>query len=323
MRFACAALVVFLSSCGYVGCGYVGDPKPPTLDLPSKVIDLRAMELGKLVVVNFTLPPLTTEGLELKGVRSIELRVVSGANTRVLPVPPRDTGLIDFKFPVEDWAGKSVSLSVRATGPKRKTSDWSNVFAFPVAAPLGIPTGLTAVATGEGVRLNWSGNSPHYRVFRSSSQSAATPPSKIADADMPTYVDGSAEFGMPYTYYVQGFNGDFNQSEVSMTVEIVPKDTFPPAVPQGISAVGSTDAIELSWERNTESDFVGYNIFRAIVGTGTANGGAFEKIAEKIPTPNYTDRRVMKGVMYNYAVSAVDETGNESARSMTADASVP
>jgi hypothetical protein len=318
VRFACVALAVLLSAFAFVGCGYVGDPKPPTLDLPSKVTDLRAMELGKQVVVNFTLPPLTTEGLELSGVRSMELRVVAGANSKVLPVPPHDPGPVEFKFPADDWAGKSLALSVHATGPKGKTSDWSNVFALSATAPLNTPAALKAIATGEGVRLSWSGDSPHYRVFRSQ---GSTPPSKIADSDMPAYLDASAEFGMAYTYYVQGFSGELNQSEISATVDITPKDTFAPAVPQGLSAVSSVvagnDAIELSWVRNTEPDFAGYNIFRS------ANGAVFTKIAENIPTPNYTDRMVMKGVKYDYAVSAVDNEGNESARSMTADASVP
>lgn len=269
------------------------------------------------VVVHFTLPPLTTEGLELTGVRSIELRLVSGGNMKVMPIPPCDPGPVEFKFPVEDWAGKSVALSVHATGPKGKTSDWSNVFVLSATAPLATPTRLQALATMQGVRLSWAGDSPHYRVFRSAGSNPGSPPANLADTDMPDYLDATAEFGMPYSYYVQGFSGELHQSEVSMTMDITPKDTFPPAVPQGLSAVASSDAIELSWERNTESDFAGYNIFRS------ANGGAFTRMAEKIPTPTFSDRMVMKGVKYDYAVSAVDETGNESPRSLTADATVP
>jgi len=42
------------------GCGYPGEPKPPTLEIPSRVIDLRAAEYGSNILVEFTLPPLTT-----------------------------------------------------------------------------------------------------------------------------------------------------------------------------------------------------------------------------------------------------------------------
>ena len=51
------------------GCGYIGNPQPPALDIPSAVIDLRAAEDGDRVLVEFTIPMLTTEGLPLKGCR--------------------------------------------------------------------------------------------------------------------------------------------------------------------------------------------------------------------------------------------------------------
>ena len=66
MLGAAACAIVFVS-----GCAYVGDPKPPTLDIPQRVTDLRATEYGAKILVGFTLPPLTTEGLGLTGVESI------------------------------------------------------------------------------------------------------------------------------------------------------------------------------------------------------------------------------------------------------------
>ena len=312
MRFAALAVLVLVSS-----CAYVGDPKPPTLDIPSPVTDLSATEVGNQIAVNFTLPPLTMEGLALTGVQAIELRVNSAALTRNLKIPMQEPGPVKFSFLVQDWAGKSVALSVRATGPKSKTSEWSNVFTFPVTTPLVTPSSLMAVATAEGVRLNWQGNGMRYQIFRSMPSAPAAPPVKIGESDMPVYVDTSAEFGMEYRYTAQAVNSERNQSEMSVAITIAPKDIFPPGVPQGLSGVAGVDAIELSWERNAEPDFAGYNIFRSL------NAGVFAKIAEKVPTPTFSDRMIMPGVKYAYVISAVDDTGNESGRSLAVEVTAP
>ncbi len=96
---------------------------------------------------------------------------------------------------------------------------------------------------------------------------------------------------------------------MSPTVEIVPVDKFPPAVPTGLTAAASPDSVELAWERNTDPDFAGYRVYRSL------DGAAFEKIADSLEAPNYSDRGVAGGKRYRYAVSAVDLLGNESARS--------
>ena len=91
-------------------------------------------------------------------------------------------------------------------------------------------------------------------------------------------------------------------------------DIFPPAVPAGLTAVSSTNTIELAWERNTEPDFKGYNVYRS------AEGGPLEKIASLIEAPTYSDRQIEPAKKYRYTVSAVDLTGNESQRSEVAEA---
>ena len=43
----------------------MGAPKPPALDIPTRITDLRAAEYGDKIVVQFTIGPLTTDGLAL------------------------------------------------------------------------------------------------------------------------------------------------------------------------------------------------------------------------------------------------------------------
>ncbi len=112
-----------------------------------------------------------------------------------------------------------------------------------------------------------------------------------------------------YQYLVQAVAGPTQQSEVSAPATITPKDIFPPAVPSGVSAVAGVNAIELAWERNTEPDFKGYNVYRSV------DGGPFEKIASEITAPAYSDHQVESGNTYRYQVSAVDVNGLESQRS--------
>jgi hypothetical protein len=307
------ALLVFgaLASGLFTGCGYVGDPKAPALDMPMRVTDFRAAEYGENILVQFSVSPLTTEGLTLTKIRSVELRVEANNAAKTLQVPPKDPGPFTFEFPAKEWVGKKINLAVRAVGPKGKASEWSNPASVDVGNPLPKPANLKVENAPKGVRLSWQATGKQFRIFRGTGDMA---PARLAESDKSEYVDTTAESGMRYRYFVQRLEGDLRQSEVSSIVEITPVDEFPPAVPAGLSAVAGVNSIELAWERNTEDDFAGYNVYRA-VGDGT-----FEKIAGPIDAPTFSDRTVLAGTRYRYVVTSVDNVGNESARSMVADA---
>jgi hypothetical protein len=299
------------------GCGYIGPPLPPALDIPTAITDLRAVEDGDRILVEFTIPQLTTEGLPLKNLRSVELFVgppnapfnpdTWAANAKRFEVPADSPGPVAFdQLPARDWVGQSIEIGVRATGPKGKVSAWSNLIPLAVGPPLATPAGLTAENTAEGVRLKWTGSGPNYRIFRRSGDAQPMP---IGDADMPEYLDTSAQFGTEYQYLVMAFEGEARRSVVSQTATVTPIDKFPPAVPAGVTVAAAINSIELAWVRNTEADFRGYNVYRS------EGNGPFERIASLIETPAYTDAKVEAGKMYRYQISAVDLLGNESARS--------
>ena len=287
------------------GCAYVGGPKPPALDIPTRVTDLRSIEYGDKVIVQFTIAPLTAEGLALTQLKAVELRVTVGTSPKILPITAKKPGPIDFDFPVRDWVGKQVTLTVRATGPKGKAADWSNPVALAIGAPLATPTNLQVVSDPQGVRLKWVGSGAHYRIFRGAGDAM---PERLAESDKPEYVDAAADFGSPYRYFVQTFAGETQQSEISDIVGITPTDTFPPAVPTGLTAVAGVNAIELAWDRNTEDDFAGYQVYRS------TDGAAPERIAGPLDAPTFSDHTVEVGKKYSYTVSATDHAGGESRR---------
>jgi fibronectin type 3 domain-containing protein len=90
-------------------------------------------------------------------------------------------------------------------------------------------------------------------------------------------------------------------------------DVFPPKVPASITALTAANSVEVSWERSPDADLKGYYLYRS------ANGRSFERQGNLLTLPTYSDHNVEHGKAYRYAVSAVDQKGNESARSAVAE----
>ena len=91
-----------------------------------------------------------------------------------------------------------------------------------------------------------------------------------------------------------------------------------PNVPQNVTGVGKEKAVQLTWSANTESDLVGYKIYRS-----TSASGPFTYIATiaNLPAPTYYDddqtNKLVNDQYYYYKVSAFDTQGKESDLSLT------
>jgi hypothetical protein len=310
------------------GCGYLGPPQPPALNIPTAVTDLAAGEYGANLLVRFTLPALTTEGLTLQSVRSVELFIGPGpspfsteawtASARRFEIPgPPAPGPVMYQAPAAEWIGRAVVIGVRATGPKGKLSGWSNFRVVTVGAPLVRPSAVKAGNVARGVAVTWQGSGPRYRVLRAMESGALA---VLGETREPNYLDETTTYGTHYTYQVLALpadSSDSQQSEISEPAIVTPADVFAPAVPEGVTAAPGVNSIELAWARNTEPDLQGYNVYRSV------DAGAFEKAGELVQTPVYSDTRIESGKRYRYAVSAVDTTGNESTRSEPVEVVAP
>jgi hypothetical protein len=94
----------------------------------------------------------------------------------------------------------------------------------------------------------------------------------------------------------------FIESDPSDPICVTPRDTFPPAAPKNLQAVGSTGVINLIWDANTESDLAGYLVLR-----GEAPGDTLQALTPSpIRETRYQDRSTRSGVTYVYAIVAVD-----------------
>jgi hypothetical protein len=302
------------------GCGYTGDALPPLANIPARVLDLAAIQRGGRIMVQFTVPPRTTEGVAIKTPLNLDLRIGTAeppfnqeawaAHATPVAAGPVDNGVARYEIPAAPWTGKEATLAVRVLSAKGKTVGWSNFVNLPVVAPPERPAEVRAEATADGVHLTWRARGDSFRIYRRSGSDGFAP---VANVPQPTWTDSSAEFGKHYVYQVQTMvklpNNTEAESDPSEEAGITPEDRFPPAVPAGLNAATAPNSIELSWEGDTEPDLAGYRVYRS---TGA---GPFEKIGEMITIPSYSDHQVEHGKTYRYAVSAIDKSGNESARS--------
>ena len=307
------------------GCGYVGDPLYPALNIPNPVIDLSAVERGEKLDIRFTIPPLTTEGLPVKQLGGIELRIgpnksqafnigewASAAAKVEIPVPDKP-GAVQYALPVQPYIGQDVIVGVRAINSKRRASEWSNLVTLHVQPPLAAPAELTAQLAPHAVLLTWKASEPNFHIFRKAQdESQAT---QIGAATEPKYLDDKIQYGKIYEYWVRGLNGEA-QSEYAGPVSVKAENRFPPSVPSGVSASAGLQTIELAWDRNTEPDFKSYRVYR------TVGDAPFELVAD-VEIPGFSDNKIESGKRYRYAVSAIDQAGNESEKSAAVDVTAP
>src|SRR5271154_5117282 len=325
---AAVMLPCVLCCAALVGCGSIGEPLYPAVKIPVRVADLGVVERGSQIDVTFTSPSQTTEGLAIKTVGKIDLRIGPNAgpgfnlvnwlqNADIVEVtPPSTPGLVLKRIPVGQYAGKDEVVAVRVGNEKGRFSDWSSPISITVDQPLSMPVNLKPEATPQGVSLIWTATTgaTQYRIYRRTQDEQT--PSPLATSDQANYVDATAEFDKRYDYYVEAIH-DKTVSDVAGPVTITPKDTFPPAVPSGLNASAGVAAVELAWDRNTESDFKEYRVFRA------EGDGPFAQIAAGIDAPLYSDTTVQSGKRYRYQLIAIDQLGNQSQPTMPVDITVP
>lgn len=251
-----------------------------------------------------------------------------------------------------------LAYRIRVLNPEARSADASKPVIVPSGAAPAAVAGLHISATRDGALAQWQkagapvivelerslADPPAQKPRDKSSPVSLTPndPNEVrlrtADPNTsPTAVDpggtldNSARRGVRYTYRAQRLrvvtlNGKMYKlhSELSPVITINLADTFPPAMLTGLASVPSTSngqaAIDLSWQPGTETDLVGYNIYRR-----NAAGG-FERLnPAPVTGPAYTDTVVAPGGSYTYRVSAVDASGNESppSRQVTETAQAP
>lgn len=304
------------------GCGYIGEPLPPLLNIPARIEDLTAVERGDKIVAQFTAPRLTTEGVVMRTPPRLELLAGEGgdpfdsdrwaAQATRTPAGVVQDGRARFEFPVAAWIGREIVLGAHAVGANGRDSGWSNLVVLRVVPPPAPPTAIRAESVPEGMQVTWKGASDRFRVYR---RGEGEELAAVATVERPEWVDTGVENGKAYTYVLQALmkagQGEA-ESELSTPTGVLAEDRRPPAAPTGLTVAVSPGAVQLVWDRNTEPDLAGYRVYRT---------GVRISVMETVPL--YQDRGAESGKTYSYAVSAVDKSGNESAPSQPVEVTVP
>jgi len=255
-------------------------------------------------------------------------------------------------------ANRMVTYGVEALNRNDRSAGISNQVHVPLAPTLRPPANFRVALTADGVELSWECSPTDtrpdvqylYRIYRRSPDNGIDV--ALADVQCPaaTYRDRTAEWEKTYEYRITTVTSvtldpgsvpcpsegkqdgapsspDCNQvvsveGDDSAPQKLFTKDVFPPATPTGLQAVfsgpGKAAFIDLLWAPNTEADLAGYNVYRR-----EDSSPPLKINPEPVKTPAFRDSNVALGKTYWYSVSAVDQRGNESARSEEASESVP
>jgi hypothetical protein len=360
-RFAGSAAVLALASV-LAGCGMPGAPLPPSLHLPDPVTDLTAKRTGSEIQLNWTMPKKDTDKLLLQGGVPVHVCRKEGTSPACAPagqinLAPGVEGAFTETLPIFLANGEPRKLTyfVELTNRNGRSAGLSNGAMVVAGQAPGPVEGFSAEVRKQGVILHWTPAARldedtavrlHRRLLHAvpvakGKQGPLAPEPEPVErnllvegkqANPGSALDPSIHFGESYEYEAQrvarvSVDGETAELDgaFSQPIRVDAADVFPPAVPTGLAAValsgnnGGPAAIDLNWQPDTEGDLAGYVVYRR------QGSGDWQRISpsQPLPGPAFHDAHVEAGQTYAYAVSAVDQSGHESARSAPAQETVP
>ena len=293
--------------------------------------DLTATRVGDEVHLHWTMPKETTDKVMLKGEQRAHFCWEREAPLAEKPAAAGKARSGKVGAPVPkigpDHHRHSAAAQPRLQNHAGKTAGPSNAaWVATGAAPAGV-TGLRLETRAAGVVLHWDGAAPQAKMVlrihrtlvpkpaaaKSSGANGASPEQQVLEVDLDkadpgVALDHDAVLDHAWKYAVERvLKVEINQHALEIA--------GPPSKTETI------DAIDLSWTPNTDADLAGYVVYRRDVTAGTA----MERISGKslVAPPSFGDTTVVAGHRYAYAVSAVDQDGNESARSGEVEEQIP
>jgi hypothetical protein len=215
--------------------------------------------------------------------------------------------------------------AVRTYGREGDKSDLSNVaFVVPKTPPTA-PTQVTVTPRGDGVLIEWApveGAAAGYNIYRRGAQERSS--GKAIHTSGPqerSWLDTTARFGQSYIYSVTALAQatPLIESSVGSDHEVRYIDRFAPPPPTELVALAEARRVRLVWRPAEADDLAGYVVYRRV-----GESGAFARVTpQPVVSAEFVDTAVTAGQTYTYRVTAVDQTGNESAPGGEVRANVP
>ncbi|MBV8201041.1 MAG: hypothetical protein JOZ15_10510 [Acidobacteria bacterium] len=227
-------------------------------------------------------------------------------------------------LPATAEGGTTRDYAVRTYGPKGDRSALSNQAPLKPKAPPQPPEGVTAAGQADGILVEWKPvpGAGGYAVYRrAATERFSSKPLAVVRPPETRYLDQTARFGQSYIYSVTAVDPKqpLIESAIKSEQEIHYVDRYPPPVPEELVAVAEAGRVRLVWRQSEASDLAGYIVYRK----GAATGEFVRLTAKPIAPTSYVDTTVASGQTYDYRVTAIDQTGNESAPSVEVHVAVP
>ena len=305
-----AALLIILLICG---CGKVGDPRPPKVRTPAAVTDLRVSQNQTDIVLAWTNPQKYVDGSNATDLMDVVIR----QDGKVLEkVPVSGPGKQQAYTIPNAAAGTTPLFTLEVETQRGKASAASKGTGIAVVEVPGVVLNLRGIMDQHRIRLDWDppAQKPELaEVYIVRREDGASDPIAVTETHS---VDTTVEAGKSYTYIVTAARSSVPpvSGPASTPVTVIATDTKRPAAPAGLQppVISDSGAI-LRWDQSTEEDLASYKVYRSenpAVGDG---GWVLLSNASLITTTTFTDGSYRPGSYYS--VTAVDDSGNESAKS--------
>lgn len=180
-----------------------------------------------------------------------------------------------------------------------------------------VPSGLRIYSANDGlIGLEWllnnEANLKGYNLYRSINDTTGFIFIGFTSEDY--FIDDSLNYDSTYYYYIKAIDFDNQESSASITVAGTPLNKLTPFAPRDLQVNArnwdNRQEIFLWWARGRESDLKGYNIYRSLNSSFTADSSTFHDFTT---TSNYTDKKGLEQYqIYYYKISALDNGGLES-----------
>jgi hypothetical protein len=335
-----AFLVALLQTLLYLNCGSIGEPLPPLLNIPESTQDLDARQVNEEIILHWTWPETTTEGMPLSDLARFAVHFMpAGSSNQRSPSDfsiqskwLRDVDVADLNdqgpgdpvqvtLDAKPFLRETIVLGVRAESRRGRSVGFSNLLVLQVLPPPEAPAPPQLTVTPDAIELAWGAvpDARSYRIERRAGTDTEFGP--IATTTENTFRDSQFAWDETYRYRVQSLTGASDYEIVGGTsepVEITAHDTFPPATPTGLRVVAGLNSIELSWEPGPEPDLASYRLLRT---ADSAEPVLLE--INPITSINYNDKQVERGVTYRYYLTALDQDNNESPATKSRPARLP
>lgn len=333
--YAPVSLVLILALAA--SCGRKTDPLTPPSPRPEAVKDLKIATRDGVAFLSWAIPTKNVEGKDMNAADILGFRIYRAELEPRKKARYKQIGEIDLSNPspaeVRDgrvfWSdrnlryGQVYGYRVRAISAHGGLSQPSEEARSAPLLSLAAPKRVKAVGGDSRTELTWepvttradgSGYSGFvgYNIYRGTEKGreAETPLNK-EPVRTHTYTDTAVVNNTTYYYLVRAVDSPtppWKESLDSPEASAIPRDLTPPDIPTGLTVVPGVGRIFLTWNENRESDLAGYHVYRS-----TKSGREYRRLTDKpIDRTTFSDDTVKPRVLYYYAVSAVDRSGNES-----------